>query len=171
MLVGALGRAVNATYLAVNGTVGSHCRAGRIQPMLAMGLENDYLRFPALLSRPPWFIPTPEKIFIAHGLSDALQGSLNGVRLGLLAQFKFGFAGAIRPGSESIYPGRAAGINCFLPGSCPEKGWPLIDGGVSVVCQSDGAGDRATEIFALDLFDGREALVELPGMGQLIGNW
>ena len=179
ILIGASVGAVNASYLAMNGTDLAGI-AGLEEAWLDMqALElapSNYLwvSLRVLLRRPSHSISQRlEKFFIAHGLSPEMRfRDITGVRLGLLATdlnsgspFLYG-----QDPDQSILEGLRASI-ALPPWITPleKEGLYLIDGGaISCLPIESALVMGATDIIALDLFDDREAMVELPGPGKLV---
>lgn len=179
ILVGASVGAVNATYLAVNGTDVSGI--ARLEEawldMQAMELAPSnyvWVSLRILLKRPTRTLSQRlEKFFIAHGLSPEIRfRDVDGVRLGILAT-DLNSGSPVLYGEDldqSILEGLLASI-ALPPWITPleKEGLLLIDGGaISCLPIESALAMGATQIIALDLFDGREALVELSSPSRLV---
>ena len=179
ILIGASVGAVNASYLAVNGT--DLASIARLEDawldMQALELvPSNYLwiSLRILLKRPTRTLSQRlEKFFIAHGLSSEIRfRDIAGVRLGLLAT-DLNSGSPVLYGQDldqSILEGLLASI-ALPPWITPleKEGLLLIDGGaISCLPIESALAMGATEIIALDLFDGREAMAELSSPGQLV---
>ncbi len=170
---------MNASYLAVNGTdlAGIAGLEAAWLDMQALELApSNYLwvSLRILLKRPTRTLSQRlEKFFIDHGLSPEMRfRDITGIRLGILTT-------DLNSGSPVLYgqdldqpvlEGLLASI-ALPPWITPleKEGLLLIDGGaISCLPIESALVMGATEIIALDLFDGREALVELPSPGQLV---
>lgn len=180
ILVGASVGAVNATYLAMNGTdpAGVAGLEKAWLDMVALGLvPSNYLwiSLRVLLNRPArTYSQRLEKFFVSQGISPETRfREVTGVRLGILAT-DLNSGSPILYGQDldqSILDGLLASI-ALPPWIAPleKEGLYLIDGGaISCLPIESALAMGATEIIALDLFDTREAPVELPAMGQLVG--
>ena len=179
ILIGASVGAVNASYLAVNGTdlAGIAGLEDAWLDMQALELvPSNYLwiSLRILLKRPTRTLSQRlEKFFIAHGLSSEIRfRDIAGVRLGLLAT-DLNSGSPVLYGQDldqSILEGLLASI-ALPPWITPleKEGLLLIDGGaISCLPIESALAMGATEIIALDLFDGREAMAELSSPGQLV---
>jgi NTE family protein len=179
ILIGASVGAVNASYLAVNGTdlAGIASLEEAWLDMQALQLvPSNYLwvSLRLLLNRPTHTLSQRlEKFFIDHGLSPEMRfRDVTGVRLGLLTT-DLNSGSPVLYGQDldqSILEGLLASI-ALPPWITPleKEGLLLIDGGaISCLPIESALGMGATEIIALDLFDGREAMVELPSRGRLV---
>jgi len=179
ILVGASVGAVNATYLAVNGT--DLATIIRLEEawldLRAMELApTNYLwvSLRVLLNRPTRALSHRlEKFFIEHGLSrEVCFRDITGVRLGILAT-DLNSGSPVLYGQnleQSVLDGLLASI-ALPPWISPleKEGLLLIDGGVISCLPIESAlAMGATEIIALDLLDARETLAERPVLGQLI---
>lgn len=179
ILVGASVGAVNATYLAVNGT--DLTTITRLEEawldLRAMELApSNYLwvSLRVLLNRPTRALSHRlEKFFIEHGLSrEVYFRDITGVRLGILAT-DLNSGSPVLYGQDleqSVLDGLLASI-ALPPWISPleKEGLLLIDGGVISCLPIESAlAMGATEIIALDLLDARETLAERPALGQLI---
>ncbi len=179
ILVGASVGAVNATYLAVNGT--DLTTIARLEEawldLRAMELApSSYLwvSLRVLLNRPTHALSHRlEKFFIEHGLSrEVCFRDITGVRLGILAT-DLNSGSPVLYGQDleqSVLDGLLASI-ALPPWISPleKEGLLLIDGGVISCLPIESAlAMGATEIIALDLLDARETLAERPVLGQLI---
>ena len=179
ILVGASVGAVNATYLAVNGT--DLTTITRLEEawldLRAMELApSNYLwvSLRVLLNRPTRALSHRlEKFFIEHGLSrEVCFRDITGVRLGILAT-DLNSGSPVLYGQDleqSVLDGLLASI-ALPPWISPleKEGLLLIDGGVISCLPIESAlAMGATEIIALDLLDARETLAERPVLGQLI---
>jgi NTE family protein len=179
ILVGASVGAVNATYLAVNGT--DLTTITRLEEawldLQAMELApSNYLwvSLRVLLNRPTRAISHRlEKFFIEHGLSrEVCFRDITGVRLGILAT-DLNSGSPVLYGQnleQSVLDGMLASI-ALPPWISPleKEGLLLVDGGVISCLPIESAlAMGATEIIALDLLDARETLAERPVLGQLI---
>ena len=179
ILVGASVGAVNATYLAVNGT--DLATITRLEEawldLRAMELApSNYLwvSLRVLLNRPTRAISHRlEKFFIEHGLSrEVCFRDITGVRLGILAT-DLNSGSPVLYGQDleqSVLDGLLASI-ALPPWISPleKEGLLLVDGGVISCLPIESAlAMGATEIIALDLLDARETLAERPVLGQLI---
>lgn len=179
ILIGASVGAVNACYLAVNGTDLSGIKGLEAAWLDMQALElvpSNYLWFSLrlLINRPAQTLSQRlEKFFIDHGLSPDLRfRDIKGVKLGILATDLISGSPILygKNLDQTILEGLLASI-ALPPWITPleKEGLLLIDGGViSCMPIESTLTMGATEIIALDLFDGREALVELPGRGQLV---
>lgn len=180
ILVGASVGAVNATYLAVNGT--DLTTITRLEEawldLRAMELApSNYLwvSLRVLLNRPTRALSHRlEKFFIEHGLSrEVCFRDITGVRLGILAT-DLNSGSPVLYGQDleqSVLDGMLASI-ALPPWISPleKEGLLLVDGGVISCLPIESAlAMGATEIIALDLVDARETLAERPVPGQLIG--
>lgn len=180
ILVGASVGAVNATYLAVNGT--DLTTITRLEEawldLQAMELApSNYLwvSLRVLLNRPTRALSHRlEKFFIEHGLSrEVCFRDITGVRLGILAT-DLNSGSPVLYGQDleqSVLDGMLASI-ALPPWISPleKEGLLLVDGGVISCLPIESAlAMGATEIIALDLVDARETLAERPVPGQLIG--
>lgn len=180
ILVGASVGAVNATYLAVNGT--DLTTITRLEEawldLQAMELApSNYLwvSLRVLLNRPTRALSHRlEKFFIEHGLSrEVCFRDITGVRLGILAT-DLNSGSPVLYGQDleqSVLDGMLASI-ALPPWISPleKEGLLLVDGGVISCLPIESAlAMGATEIIALDLVDARETLAERPVLGQLIG--
>lgn len=180
ILVGASVGAVNATYLAVNGT--DLTTITRLEEawldLRAMELApSNYLwvSLRVLLNRPTRALSHRlEKFFIEHGLSrEVCFRDITGVRLGILAT-DLNSGSPVLYGQDleqSVLDGMLASI-ALPPWISPleKEGLLLVDGGVISCLPIESAlAMGATEIIALDLVDARETLAERPVLGQLIG--
>jgi NTE family protein len=180
ILVGASVGAVNATYLAVNGI--DLTGIARLEEawldMQALELTpSNYLwgSLRVLINRPPRALSQRlKKFFIDHGLSPEMRfRDITGMRLGILAT-DLNSGSPILYGQDLDQPileGLLASI-ALPPWIAPleKEGLYLIDGGaISCLPIESALAMGATEIFALDLFDGRESILETPAMGQLVG--
>lgn len=180
ILVGASVGAVNATYLAVNGT--DLTTITRLEEawldLQAMELApSNYLwvSLRVLLNRPTRALSHRlEKFFIEHGLSrEVCFRDITGVRLGILAT-DLNSGSPVLYGDDleqSVLDGMLASI-ALPPWISPleKEGLLLVDGGVISCLPIESAlAMGATEIIALDLVDARETLAERPVLGQLIG--
>jgi NTE family protein len=179
ILIGASVGAVNASYLAVNGTnlagIAGLEKAWFDMQALELAPSNYLWVFLRLLFKRParTLSHRLEKFFIAHGLSPEMRfRDITGVRLGLLAT-DLNSGSPVLYGKDldqSILEGLLASI-ALPPWITPleKEGLLLIDGGaISCLPIESALTMGATEIIALDLFDGREALVELPSPGRLV---
>lgn len=179
ILVGASVGAVNATYLAVNGT--DLTTITRLEEawldLRAMELApSNYLwvSLRVLLNRPTRALSHRlEKFFIEHGLSrEVYFRDITGVRLGILAT-DLNSGSPVLYGQDleqSVLDGLLASI-ALPPWISPleKEGLLLIDGGVISCLPIESAlAMGATEIIALDLLDARETSAERPALGQLI---
>lgn len=179
ILVGASVGAVNATYLAVNGT--DLTTITRLEEawldLQAMELApSNYLwvSLRVLLNRPTRALSHRlEKFFIEHGLSrEVCFRDITGVRLGILAT-DLNSGSPVLYGQDleqSVLDGMLASI-ALPPWISPleKEGLLLVDGGVISCLPIESAlAMGATEIIALDLVDARETLAERPVPGQLI---
>ena len=179
ILVGASVGAVNATYLAVNGT--DLTTITRLEEawldLRAMELApSNYLwvSLRVLLNRPARTLSHRlEKFFIEHGLSrEVCFRDITGVRLGILAT-DLNSGSPVLYGQnleQSVLDGMLASI-ALPPWISPleKEGLLLVDGGVISCLPIESAlAMGATEIIALDLLDARETLAERPVLGQLI---
>jgi NTE family protein len=179
ILVGASVGAVNATYLAVNGT--DLATITRLEEawldLRAMELApSNYLwvSLRVLLNRPTRALSHRlEKFFIEHGLSrEVCFRDITGVRLGILAT-DLNSGSPVLYGQDleqSVLDGLLASI-ALPPWISPleKEGLLLIDGGVISCLPIESAlAMGATEIIALDLLDARETLAERPVLNQLI---
>lgn len=179
ILVGASVGAVNATYLAVNGT--DLTTITRLEEawldLRAMELApSNYLwvSLRVLLNRPTRALSHRlEKFFIEHGLSrEVYFRDITGVRLGILAT-DLNSGSPVLYGQDleqSVLDGLLASI-ALPPWISPleKEGLLLIDGGVISCLPIESALVMgATEIIALDLLDARETLAERPVLSQLI---
>ena len=179
ILVGASVGAVNATYLAVNGT--DLATITRLEEawldLRAMELApSNYLwvSLRVLLNRPTRAISHRlEKFFIEHGLSrEVCFRDITGVRLGILAT-DLNSGSPVLYGQDleqSVLDGMLASI-ALPPWISPleKEGLLLVDGGVISCLPIESAlAMGATEIIAMDLIDGREELVELTSPRRLV---
>lgn len=179
ILIGASVGAVNASYLAVNGTdlAGIAGLEEAWYDMQALELApSNYLwaSLRLLINRPAYNLSQRlEKFFIDHGLSPEMRfRDVTGVHLGILAT-------DLNSGSPVLYgqdldqfilEGLLASI-ALPPWITPleKEGLLLIDGGaISCLPIESALAMGATEIIALDLFDGRETLGELSRPGLLV---
>ena len=180
ILVGASVGAVNATYLAVNGTdLSGIARLERAWlDMLAMELApSNYLwiSLRVILRRPTHTLSHRlEKFFIDHGLSPEVRfRDITGVRLGILAT-DLNSGTPVLYGQDleqSVLDGLLASI-ALPPWIAPleKEGLLLVDGGVVSCLPIESALVMgATDIIALDLMDVREVLAERPAVGRLVG--
>lgn len=179
ILVGASVGAVNATYLAVNGT--DLATITRLEEawldLRAMELApSNYLwvSLRVLLNRPTRALSHRlEKFFIEHGLSrEVCFRDITGVRLGILATDLNSGSPVLygQDREQSVLDGLLASI-ALPPWISPleKEGLLLIDGGVISCLPIESAlAMGATEIIALDLLDARETLAERPVLNQLI---
>jgi NTE family protein len=180
ILVGASVGAVNATYLALNGTdLSGIARLERAWlDMLDLELApSNYLwvSLRVLLRRPPHTLSHRlEKFFIDHGLSPEVRfRDIIGVRLGILAT-DLNSGSPILYGQDleqSVLNGLLASIS-LPPWIAPleKEELLLVDGGVVSCLPIESALVMgATEIIALDLMDVREVVAERPAIGKLVG--
>ena len=179
ILIGASVGAVNASYLAVNGTdlagIAGLEDAWRDMKALELAPSNYlWVSLRILLHRPTHALSHRlEKFFIEHGLPPEIRfRDVTGVRLGILAT-DLNSGSPVLYGQDldqSILEGLLASI-ALPPWITPleKEGLLLIDGGAISCLPIESALEMgATEIIALDLYDGREALVELSNPSQLI---
>jgi NTE family protein len=179
ILIGASVGAVNASYLAVNGTdlagIAGLEKAWYDMQALERAPSNYlWASLRLLINRPAYNLSQRlEKFFIDHGLSPEMRfRDVTGVHLGLLAT-DLNSGSPVLYGQDldqSILEGLLASI-ALPPWITPleKEGLLLIDGGaISCLPIESALAMGATEIIALDLFDGRETLGELSRPGLLV---
>jgi NTE family protein len=179
ILIGASVGAVNASYLAVNGTdlAGIAGLEEAWYDMQALELApSNYLwaSLRLLINRPRYDLSQRlKKFFVDHGLSPEMRfRDIIGVHLGLLAT-DLNSGSPVLYGQDldqSILEGLLASI-ALPPWITPleKEGLLLVDGGaISCLPIESALAMGATEIIALDLFDGHETLGELTRPGLLV---
>jgi NTE family protein len=180
VITGASVGAVNAAYLALYGADLSAIAGleAAWHDMIAPQLVPSGFLWPGirlLINRPTsTYSQRLEKFFIAHGLSRETRfRDVTAARLGIMAA-DLNSGSPVLNGldpDQSILEALLAAIS-LPPWLAPMKkdGLFLIDGGtVSFLPIEAALRLGATEIIALDLYDGEAQLIELPGAGQLIG--